>query len=102
MMAAERGPYKSSLALDAIEMMHMEVERNIKDRFAELVYLDEIEHLFGSPEWAHLKISPIAVVPHKSRKYRAILSLSFSLKVFDMEVPSVNENTTFTAPQHIM
>ena len=102
MTAAEHGPHKSALASDAIEMMHTEVEGKVKDGFAELIYLDEIEHLLGSPEWEHLKISPIAMVPHKSRKYRAILDLSFSLKVFGMEIPSVNENTTFTAPQHSM
>ena len=49
-----------------------------------------------------LKISPLAMVPHKSRKYRAILDLSFSLKIFGMEIPSVNKNTTITAPQHSM
>ena len=64
--------------------------------------MDEIEHLLETTEWVHLKISPIAMVPHKSRKYRAILDLSFSLKVCGMEIPSVNENTSFTALQHIM
>lgn len=102
MTAAERGPHKSALDLDAIEMMYAEVEANAMDGFAELIYLDEIEHLLESEEWAHLKISPIAMVPHKSRKYRAILDLSFSLKVFGMEIPSVNENATFTVPQHSM
>ncbi len=28
-----------------------------------------------------LKLSPLVMIPHKSRKYRAILSLSFGLKV---------------------
>ena len=31
MTTAERGPHKSNLALDTIEIMHMEVKGNIKD-----------------------------------------------------------------------
>ena len=85
--------------LDTIEMMHAEVDRKVKDIFSEVVYLDDIEHLLGTPDWAHLKTLPIVIVPHKSRKYRAILILSFSLKVFGIEIPSVNENNTFKAPQ---
>ena len=40
--------------------------------------------------------------PYQSRKYRAILDLSFSLIFFGMKVPSVNENTVVTALHHIM
>ena len=46
-----------------------------------------------------LKISPIAMIPHKSRKYRAILDLSFRLRLKNGGfVPSVNESTTLEAP----
>jgi hypothetical protein len=42
-----------------------------------------------------LKISPIAMVPHKSRPYRAILDLSFSIKLDPQtSIPSVNSTTT--------
>ena len=67
-----------------------------------MVYLDQIENLLGIEEWRHLKLSPLAIVPHKSRKYRAILDLSFSLKIFGMEIPSVNNNIFITATQHSM
>ena len=100
--AAKRGPHKSALEPDAITMMHAEVQDKVKEGFAEVVYLDEIEGALGSGKWEHLKISPLAMVPHKSRKYRAILDLSFSLKVFGMTIPSVNEETIITAPQHSM
>lgn len=102
MAAAVRGPHVSALAPDAIEMMHREVEEKVQDGFAEIVYLDEIEHLLGAATWLHLKIIPLAMVPHKSRTYRAILDLSFSLKILGMTLPSVNENTVITSQQHIM
>ena len=50
MTAAERGPHTSALASDTIEMRHAEVKGKVKDGFADLIYLDEIEHLLGSPE----------------------------------------------------
>jgi len=100
--AAERGPHVLALVLEAIAMMHAEVEDKVKEGFAKVVYLDSIDHLLGSNEWAQLKISPLAMVPHKSRKFRTILDLSFSLKVFGMEIPSVNEATYITAPQQSM
>ena len=45
-----------------------------------------------------LKISPIAMIPHKSRKYRAILDLSFQLLVGGCRLPSVNDATFAQAP----
>ena len=46
------------------------------------------------------KVSPIAMVPHKSWKWRAILDLAFRLRLREGgHVPSVNENTVKTGPQ---
>ena len=39
------------------------------------------------------------MIPHKSRKYRAILDLSFCLRMNGYEVPSVNEATKICAPE---
>ena len=48
---------------------------------------------------AQLKISPIAMIPHKSRKFRAILDLSFGVKMSESErIPAVNEASVKTAP----
>ena len=48
----------------------------------------------------NLKVSPIAMVPHKSRPYRAILDLSFSLRLSPCDsIPSVNSQTTKLAPK---
>ena len=38
------------------------------------------------------------MIPHKRRKYREILDLSFELKVTGWDLPSVNKVTTETAP----
>ncbi len=47
-----------------------------------------------------LKISPLAMIPHKSCQFRAILDLSFPVKLQDgTTVPSVNAATTKTAPR---
>ena len=47
-----------------------------------------------------LKVSPIAMIPYKSRLYRAILDLSYRLIFLPEEVlKSVNESTTKTAPR---
>ena len=38
------------------------------------------------------------MIPHKSRKYRAILDLSFALKVEGWDLTLVNEATKETSP----
>ena len=46
-----------------------------------------------------MKVSPIAEIRHKSKAFRSILDLSFSLKLTPHgRVPSVNENSEKTAP----
>ena len=46
-----------------------------------------------------MKVSQIAEIPHKSKAFRSILDLSFSLKLTPHgRVPSVNENNKRTAP----
>jgi len=63
MMAADRGPLKSALAPGTIKMMHGEAAQKVKDGYAEIVYLDEIEYLLGTEEWLELNTSPLAMVP---------------------------------------
>ena len=81
-------------------MMYAEAKAKVDEGFVEIVYLDEIENLLGSEAWRQLKISPLVMVPHKSRKFRAIFDLSFGLKLFGMHILSVNDSTIITAPQH--
>ena len=80
--------------------MLAEVAEKVREGYATVLYLDEIEHLLETEEWDHLKISSLAMVPCKSRIFRAILDLSFELRVFGMTIPSVNKVTVVTAPQH--
>ena len=94
--AIDRGPHSSALEPDAIEQMAKEIEEKVRVGQCEVVEWDSIK---DNPP-PQLKISPLAMVPHKSRKYRAILDLSFRLRLKDgSSVPSVNENTTLEAPQ---
>ena len=45
-----------------------------------------------------MKVSPIAEIPHKSKAFRSILDLSFSLKLTQNgHVPSVNKYSENTA-----
>ena len=47
----------------------------------------------------NMKFSPIVAIPHKSKSFRSILDLSFSLKLTPHgRVPSVNEKCEKTAP----
>ena len=47
-----------------------------------------------------LKVSPITMIPHKPRLYRAIVDLPYKLKLTPEEVlTSVNDFTTKTAPR---
>jgi hypothetical protein len=93
--AVERGPHVSALNPEAIAQMAEEVEEKVRKGQVRVVEWDMIKH--NPPK--ELKISPLAMIPHKSRKFRAILDLSFRLrlKCGDM-LKSVNESTTLSAP----
>jgi hypothetical protein len=93
--AVERGPHVSALDPDAIAQLEGEIADKVKAGQCKVVLWDEIKD--NPPE--QLKISPLAMIPHKSRAFRAILDLSFRLRLQDgSEVPSVNEATTLEAP----
>jgi len=64
MTATKRGAHKSAMVLEAMDMMLNEVKG--KEKLVEIVYFDELEHLFGTLEWEQLKLSPLAMMPHKS------------------------------------
>ena len=94
--AVDRGPHASALIPAAAQQLDLKVAEKVANGQARLVRWDDIKH---SPP-PNLKISPVAMVPHKSRPYRAILDLSFALQLSPLDtVPSVNSTTTKTAPQ---
>ena len=94
--AINRGPHKSTLEPDALEHFATEVADKVAKGKARVVLWDNIKH--DHPK--QLKISPVAVIPHKSRTYQSILDLSFTLRLDDGgTVPSVNDTTQKLAPQ---
>ena len=94
--AVARGPHVSATSPEAIEYFKSEIEHKIAAGQARVVEWESIKDDLP-PE---LKISPLALVPHKSRKFRAILDLSFRLRLQSGEVaPSVNEASEKAAPR---
>ena len=50
-----------------------------------------------------MKVSPIAMIPPKSRKFRAILDLSFAIKLECGRIlPSVNDALVKIAPERVI
>ena len=92
--AVDKGPHTSALVADAIAQIQIEARDKERQGFATIVKWDVLKQNLP----ANLKISPLAMIPHKSRKYRAILDLSFSLTIAGWDLPSVNEATSETAP----
>jgi hypothetical protein len=94
--AIDKGPHISALVPAAIEQLRAEVQAKVVAKQARVVKWDDIKHN-PPPE---LKISPIAMIEHKSKPYRAILDLSFPVTLADKsKYPSVNDATLKTAPQ---
>ena len=92
----DKGPHISALVPAAIEQLRAEVQAKVVAKQARVVKWDDIKHN-PPPE---LKISPIAMIEHKSKPYRAILDLSFPVTLADKsKYPSVNNATRKTAPQ---
>jgi hypothetical protein len=63
--AIDRGPHVSAMDPEAMEQLQQEVHEKVKKGQARLVLGDEIKK---NPP-TELKISPIAMIPHKSRKF---------------------------------
>ena len=96
--AIDVGPHISAMKPDAMAELQAEVEERVRTGKARVLLWDDIKH---DPPKA-LKISRIAMIPHKSRKFRAILDLSYTVQLEDRTISAVNETTTKTAPQGAM
>ena len=93
--AIARGPHKSARLEAALAHFREEIEEKVWAGQAEVILWDNIRH--NPPP--QVKISPIAVVPHKPKAFRSILDLSFTLCLTTgSSIPSVNDTTTKTAP----
>ena len=94
--AIDKGPHISALVPAAIEQLRAEVAAKVVAKQARVVRWDDIRN--NPPR--QLKISPIAMIEHKSKPYRAILDLSFPVTLADNTThPSVNDATQKMAPQ---
>lgn len=97
--AIEMGPCISASTPAVAKACRKETLERLKEGTCRLLKWDEIKH---NPS-KNLRISPIAVIPHKSRDYRMILNLAYNLKLNNNKLPSVNDTTNGEhAPQHTM
>ena len=72
-----KGPHSLALEDDANNKIQVEAQEKAAQGFATTVRWDCIKQ---NPP-SILKFSPLEMIPHKSRKYREILDLSYALKV---------------------
>ena len=93
------GAHPSATKPDARECLITETAEKIEKGFARLVTWKSIKNNIPTK----LKLSPVAMIPHKSRAFRCILDLSFQLRSQQHgKEPSVNKNTTKLAPAEAM
>jgi hypothetical protein len=71
----KRGPHISAKSKAAIKQLRAETHDKIKHKYARIVTWGEIKSNLPKK----LKISPVAMIPHKSKQFRCILDLSFQL-----------------------
>ena len=96
--AITRGSHPTAKTPVARRYLINQTMAKVKENFAKIVKWGEIKQ--NIPK--NLKISPIAMIPHKSRDYRSILDLSFQLRIKGKLQPSVNKTTNKLAPQKAM
>ncbi|MEM7495148.1 MAG: hypothetical protein AAF471_03235 [Myxococcota bacterium] len=96
--AVRRGNHPTAQAPAAAAALRAETLEKVEEGFGYVLQWDKIAHA-PPPE---LKVSPLGAIPHKSRAYRAILDLSFVPRELADRALSVNESTTWLAPQQAM
>ena len=88
------GPHVTSMEPEPMAVLAEEVVEKEKMGQCRVVDWEDIKHDIPP----QLKISRVAMVPHKSRKFRAILDLSFVIGLKGGgTIPSVNETSEKTA-----
>ena len=87
--AIDYAAHPSAQVPEAAQQLRLETLEKVKQGYAKLVLWDDLRQ---NPPGC-LKVSPIAAIPHKTRKYRAILDLSFVLQHLRDELAPVNDNT---------
>ena len=93
-----KGPHASAKSKAAIAALRQETLDKVKNNYARVIRWSDIKH--NVPQ--QLKLSPVAMIPHKSRSFRCILDLSFRLRYKGKTLSSVNSETTKLAPAQSM
>ena len=96
--ALRRSPHHGANSPQAITFLQAEVADKVRSGYAKVVKWGAIKHRIPR----NLNISPVALVPHKSRQYRTILDLSFKLRYKGGIIPSVNDSIKRQAPAESM
>jgi hypothetical protein len=96
--ALKRGAHPTAKKPEARRYLINQTMSKVQENFAKIVKWRDIKHNIPPK----LKISPIAMIPHKSRDYRSILDLSFQLRINGKKQESVNTATNKLAPQKAM
>jgi hypothetical protein len=93
-----RGPHISAHNPIAKQCLIDEAFEKQRGGYAKIIKFKEIKNNIPKS----LKISPVAMIPHKSRQYRCILDLSFDIHFKNIKTINVNSTTTKLAPQKSM
>ena len=96
--AIKRGAHPTANKPEARRYLIAQTLTKVNENFAKVIKWGTIKN--NPPK--NLKISPIAMIPHKSRDYRSILDLSFQIRMKGQKQPSVNQSTNKLAPQKAM
>ena len=96
--AIQRGAHPTAKKPDARRYLITQTMAKVNENFAKIIKWKDIKNNIPPK----LKISPIAMIPHKSRDYRSILDLSFQLRIKGKKQASVNTATNKLAPQKAM
>ena len=96
--AVEKGPHSSALEDNAIAQIQVEAREKVAQEFAKIYRWEDLKKDLPRA----LKLPPLVMIPHESRKYRAILDLSFQMIVSGQTLPSVNEATEHLVPEEAM
>ena len=74
-MAVDKGPYSSAFEDKALTQIQVETREKVAHGFVKIYRREDLKkNLLHA-----LKLSPLAMTPHTSRKYRAILDLSLQM-----------------------
>ena len=94
----QRGPHRSSLAKKALRQLRQETVDKIMHKYARVVKWGDIKDKIPKK----LKISPVAMIPQKSKLYRCILDISFIIFNKGVKLESVNYKTKKMAQPEAM